>query len=89
MSSDIGIFTLLALITACVLSRTIASSTDRLSQNAILSLALLASTGVLLATSAIEMTGRYGHSVRSFQWRHAGNSWNHWPNIVELHTFSS
>lgn len=63
MSSDIGIFTLLALITACVLSRTIASSTDRLSQNAILSLALLASTGVLLATSAIEMTGRYGYSA--------------------------
>ena len=63
MSSNIGIFTLLALITACVLSRTIASSTDRLSQNVILSLALLASTGVLLATGAIEMTGRYGYSA--------------------------
>ena len=63
MSSNIGILTLLALITACALSRTLASRTDRLSQNVILSLALLASTGVLLATGAIEMTGRYGYSA--------------------------
>jgi len=63
MNSNIGIFTLLVMITACVLSRAVASNTNRVSQNIILSLALLASTGVLLATGAIEMTGRYGYSA--------------------------
>jgi len=63
MSSNIGIFTLLIMITACVLSRALSSNANRASQNIILSLALLASTGVLLATGSIEMTGRYGYSA--------------------------
>lgn len=63
MNSNIGIFTLFVMMAACVLSRALATSPNRTNQNITISLALLASTGVLLATGAIEMTGRYGYSA--------------------------
>ena len=63
MSIQIVFFTTLIIFIACSVTRTINARNDSKSQNLILSLALFASTGVLLATSSIEMAGRYGYTM--------------------------
>ena len=63
MNNQIALFTPLIIVIACLITRKISARSDPKSQSFILALALFASTGVLLATSSIEMAGRYGYTM--------------------------
>lgn len=63
MNNQIALFTPLIIVIACLITRKINARSDPKSQSFILALALFASTGVLLATSSIEMAGRYGYTM--------------------------
>lgn len=63
MTIQIVLFTTIIIFIACLITRKINAQNDSKSQNFILALALFAATGVLLATSSIEMAGRYGYTM--------------------------
>ena len=63
MNSQLAIYTIVIIILGYILLRVIASWSTKGSENIILTLALLASSGVLMAMGSIEMAGRYGYSM--------------------------
>ena len=63
MNSQLAIYTIAIIILGYILLRVIASWNTKGSENIILTLALLASSGVLMAMGSIEMAGRYGYSM--------------------------
>ena len=63
MNSQLAIYTIAIIILGYFLLRVIASWNTKGSENIILTLALLASSGVLMAMGSIEMAGRYGYSM--------------------------
>ena len=63
MNSQLAIYTIAIIILGYILLRVIASWNTKRSENIILTLALLASSGVLMAMGSIEMAGRYGYSM--------------------------
>ena len=63
MNSQLAICTIAIIILGYILLRVIASWNTKGGENIILTLALLASSGVLMAMGSIEMAGRYGYSM--------------------------
>ena len=63
MNFQLAIYTIAIIILGYILLRVIASWNTKRSENIILTLALLASSGVLMAMGSIEMAGRYGYSM--------------------------